>query len=140
MRLFLDSSALAKRYVAERGTDLFLERCGEADEIVLSVLCIPEVISGLNRIRRQKKISDREYAKMKRDLAADVAEAFMIDLTEGVVQEAIRCLERTSVRAMDAIHIASAIETVCDLFLSADTQQCRAARFVGVPVEEISGS
>ncbi len=138
MRLFLDSSALAKRYIAERGTDLVLERCAEADEIVLSVLCIPEVISGLNRLRRHNKLSYRKYAKMKRELATDVAEASMIDLTEGVIQEAIRCLERTHVRAMDAIHIASAIESVSDLFLSADTQQCKAARLVGVPVEEIS--
>ena len=138
MRLFLDSSALAKRYIAEHGTDLVLERCGEADEVVLSVLCIPEVISGLNRLRRQNKLSNREYAKMKRDLAADVAEGSLIDLTEGVIQEAIRCLERTHVRAMDAIHIASAIESVCDLFLSADTHQCKAARLAGVPVEEIA--
>ncbi len=140
MRIFLDSSALAKRYVADRGTDLVLERCREADEVVLSVLCIPEVISGLNRLKRQKKLSDREYTKLKGDLAADVADASMIDLTEGVIQEAILCSERTHVRAMDAIHIASAIESVCDLFLSADTQQCKAARLAGVQVEEISAS
>ncbi len=138
MRLFLDSSALAKRYVAERGTELVLKKCIEADEVVLSVLCVPEVISGLNRLRREDRLSNRDYTRIKRELAADVAEASIIDLTEGVIEEAILCLERAPLRAMDAIHIAAAIESVCDVFLSADKRQCQAARLVGLPVVEVS--
>ena len=40
MRLFLDSSALAKRYVLENGSDRVVELCREADEVVLSSLLV----------------------------------------------------------------------------------------------------
>jgi predicted nucleic acid-binding protein len=137
MRLFLDSSSLAKRYIAEKGTDRVLQRCGEASEIVLSILCIPETLSALNRLRREKKLSARQYLDLKQDLAMDVAAATMIELNEDVLYETIRCLEDTPVRAMDAIHIASALASICDIFLSADPRQCKAARRMGLQVEEI---
>jgi len=44
MRILLDSSALAKRYVCEPGTEQVLSRCRDADEIVLSVLCVPALV------------------------------------------------------------------------------------------------
>ena len=49
MRIALDSSALAKRYVSESGTPRVLELCAQATEVVVSVLCVPEILSGLNR-------------------------------------------------------------------------------------------
>lgn len=137
MRLFLDSSALAKRYISEGGSDLVLMRCSEADEILLSLICIPEIVSGLNRLKREGKLTHHQYRQLKGEFAGDLAEATVLDFTEAVIQESIRCLEKNAVRGMDAIHVASAAVFGSDLFLSADSRQCKAARQVGLRVEEI---
>lgn len=140
MRIFLDSSALAKRYVEEPGTEQVLRLCQRADEVILSSLCVPEIISGFNRLRREKKLSPARYRSLKHDLAADVEEATIIDLTPLVIDRTIACLERVPLRALDAVHLASAIESMCDLFLTADRKQEQAAVQCGLTVEAVGAS
>jgi uncharacterized protein len=137
MRVFLDASALAKRYSAEAGSEKVLEFCRRAEEILLSSIAIVEVLSGLNRLRREKRVTPRQYDQLKKDLAADVGQATILDLAPAVIRTAIHCLEHAPLRAMDAIHVASAKESVCDVFLSADTRQCRAARLLKMNVEQV---
>ena len=48
MRLFLDSSAFAKRFVNEAGSQDVERLCSLADELALSVICVPEIVSALN--------------------------------------------------------------------------------------------
>ncbi len=137
MRILLDSSALAKRYVSEPGTEQVLRRCREADEIVLSVLCVPELISAFNRLRREGKLSESRYRRLKSDLAADLEQATIIDLTPSVVHRTVFCLEHAPFRTLDAIHVASAIESLCDLFISADRRQCEAAARLKLRTENV---
>lgn len=137
MRLFLDSSALAKRYVAEAGTDTVLARCLEADEIMLSIICLPELISAFNRLRRQKLVTQRQYSELKQQLGDDIAEATVLNITEHILEKTIYCLEQATVRTLDAIHIATAQESLCDLFISADQRQIQAAKKLGVEIEII---
>ena len=138
MRLFLDSSAFAKRYIAEPGSDRVAARCAEADQALLSVIALPEAMSTLNRLRREGKLSDDGYLALKQDIVADLGQATIIDLTPSVVARAVVCLERSPLRALDAIHVASAMECSPDLFLSADRRQCQAARGMGLKVEEVA--
>ncbi len=139
MRLVLDSSALAKRYISEPGSDAVLAACRAANEIVLSVICVPEILSALNRLRRAGELSDADYLQLKQDFAADIDEAAVVSLNRGVLRGAIVCLEATHLRALDAIHVASAMESACDLFMTADRQQCRAASVLQLPVVDLSG-
>ena len=138
MRIAFDSSALAKRYVAEAGTERVLELCAQASQVILSVLCIPEIISGLNRLRREKGLSRRKYRSLKKDLAADVSQALLVPISETVLVVAIRALEGAPLRALDALHTATALDSSCDLFVSADTRQCKAARSLGLQVQQIA--
>ncbi|MBN2536517.1 MAG: hypothetical protein JXB88_26780 [Spirochaetales bacterium] len=57
MQLFLDSSTLAKKYIEEPATSTFFSYCKKAKSISVSVICIPEIISALNRLKREDKIS-----------------------------------------------------------------------------------
>ncbi len=139
MRLVLDSSALAKRYISEPGSRAVMAACQAADEIVLSVVCVPEILSALNRLRRAGELSDTDYLRLKQDFAADIDEAVVVSLSRSVLRGTIVCLESTHLRALDAIHVASAIEAGCDLFVSADRQQCRAAAFRQLAVADLSG-
>jgi hypothetical protein len=137
MRVFLDTSALAKRHIQEQGTDQVIVRLGEADEILFSVLVLPEVVSALNRRRRERMLPDSEYRSRRRQLDADLEHATVVQLTPRVLERAISCLEQLPLRSSDAIHLASALEGGADLFLSADHRQCEAARKLGLKVEEV---
>ncbi len=137
MKLFIDSSALAKRYVEETGSREVQKRCREASEIILSVITGPELLSGLNRLKREQKLPVEKYNELKKLVMADLSKATIINLTENILQETVNCLESTSIRTLDAIQVASAKEMSCDLFLSADHRQCESAKAMGLPVEKI---
>jgi len=137
MRTFFDTSALAKRYVAEVGSDQVVTRCKNAHEVILSVLVVPELVSALNRLRREGTLEDQDYQQLKMDLAADVACASIVDLNPGVVQLSIGYLEQFPLRALDSLHLASAVSAGAELFVSADRRQCEAARGLGLIVDEL---
>lgn len=140
MRLFLDTSALAKQYVREPGSPEVRGWIAEADELVLSVLALPELISLFSRSRREGGISNEQYAVLKQNARRAIGEATIIQTTSAVIAVAIRCLERAPLRASDAIHIASALEAGVDRFVSADRRQCEAARVMGLRVEAVGQS
>lgn len=127
MKLFLDSSAYAKRFIEESGTNDVEELCTTATQLCLSVICVPEVISALTRRLREKKLTRNEYAHARQRLFHDANDAFTVHLTPDVLQSSIEVLEKNSVRTMDALHIACAIASEADLFVSSDRRQIAAA-------------
>lgn len=137
MRSYFDTSALAKRYVREPGTEAVLEKCSKATEIVVSVICLPELVSAFSRLRHEDSITAEQYSSLKKDAIADFRQAMFVEISPTVLQEAIFCLESAPLRAMDAIHIATARRTGCDSFISADIRQCDAARQLGLAVIQI---
>jgi len=137
MRAFFDTSALVKNYVRESGSEAVHAQIEQADEVLLSVLAVPEALSTFNRLRRERKLDGDRYAQLKRTLAADVADASVVALSPAVLAKAVECLEQAPLRASDAIHVASAVEAMADRFVSADRRQCAAARAMGLVVEEI---
>jgi predicted nucleic acid-binding protein len=137
MKLFLDSSAFAKRFVEEAGSEEVELLCSQATELCLSVICVPEIISALNRRLREKSLTRRGYAQAKQRLAEDVRDAVVVNLTPEVVRTSIDILEATPARTMDAIQIACAAAWGADLFASADQRQVAAARTVGLTTRHV---
>lgn len=137
MKLFLDSSAFAKRFVDEPGSADVQTLCSWADELGLCVICVPEIVSALNRRRREKLLTPHQYQEAKRHLLEDVRDASILHLTDSVVGKALQILEASPVRAMDALHIACAGEWEADLFASADDRQLAAARKTGLTVKQV---
>ena len=137
MRIFFDSSAFAKRYVSEEGTDAVVQWCDRATEIALSGIALPELISAFCRLRRESKISEAQYQQLKDSLLADIEDAAICDLTPIVLAHSIASLERNTPRGMDAIHIGSAVAMQADLFVSADARQCAAAAATGLEVAAV---
>ena len=136
MKACLDSSAFAKRFVEEQGSDTVEVVCAQATELGLSVLCVPEVISALNRRMRERVLTPSQYRQAKQRLLDDVRDADIIQLTPTVVGAAIQVLEASPVRAMDALHIACALEWGADVFVSADARQLAAAKRTGLKMKQ----
>jgi len=132
LKTFFDSSAFAKRYIDEEGSQLVDDICRETTELSLSVICVPEIISALNRRVREKHLSRSDYSKIKRHLSDDVRDAMMINLVPEVIATSTRLLEVSTLRAMDALHVACAMTWRAELFVSSDKQQIKAAKKAGL--------
>jgi uncharacterized protein len=137
MRVFFDSSALVKRYLTEAGTAEVLAWCDEASELALSVIAIPELISAFRRLVREGRLTEAQYAQVKQDLRADLADVLLCDTSAQVVQRAIDALEATALRGMDAVHIGAALVSGADVFVSADARQSAAATRFGLRVATV---
>ena len=137
MRIFFDSSAFAKRYVNEPGTDRVLGLFERATEVAVSSIALPELISAFCRLEREGAIDRAQYRQLKTWLLADIEDAAVCDLTPAVLAKSIGTLERSHLRGMDAIHIGSALVVEPDIFVSADARQCAAAKEAGLRVEAI---
>ncbi len=138
MRVFLDTSACAKRYVAERGSEKVSALCETADGLIVSVICLPEMISALSRLVREKRVDRASYGHLKSIIYADLADADICQLTDDVVTAAVLLLEKHELRAMDAIHVASALTVRADVFVSADRRQLAAAGKAGLKTLDVS--
>lgn len=148
MLVFFDSSAFAKRYVQEAGSDDVLLWGERASEIGLSGIALPEIISAFCRLSREKRISRKQYHSLKVSLLEDVRDAVICNLSPEVIRHSIIALEKSTLhqrqaifkaltslkswhRGMDAIHIGSALALHAEVFVSADQRQCHAAKLAG---------
>ncbi|MFP3910756.1 MAG: type II toxin-antitoxin system VapC family toxin [Desulfobacteraceae bacterium] len=137
MKLLVDSSAFAKRYVQEPGSEdmeSFLQR---ASELALCIILVPEIISGLNRMLKEQFLSANNYRKLKNQLLEDVQDATVIQITPSVISHSVKLLENNVLRAMDSFHVACALEWRADLFVTSDKRQFIAARNAGLVAEFI---
>lgn len=132
MKTFFDSSAFAKRYVQEPGSQVVDSLCQKATEVALSVLCVAEIISALNRRAREGLLTDRQYAEVKQHLSQDIRDAVIVNIVPQVVSACTKILEASPVRAVDALQIACALEWETELFASSDKRQVFAARKAGL--------
>lgn len=132
MKTFFDSSAFAKRYVEEPGSQAVESLCASATELALSVVCIPEIISALNRRVRERSLSAGQYEAAKESLSAEIRDVSIVNLTPYVISTCTAALEAGSVRAMDALHVACAVRWGAELFVSADKRQVAAAKRAGL--------
>jgi predicted nucleic acid-binding protein len=88
-------------------------------------------------MQREKNISPLQYRHLKTMLMADIADAAICDMTPEVIRHSIIALENNLLRAMDAIHIGSALSLQVDAFVSAAARQCAAALQAGLRVVEV---
>jgi predicted nucleic acid-binding protein len=138
LRLFFDTSAFIKRYVDEPGSDRVQELISSAGELGLSVLLLPESVSTLSRLLREGRMTGEEYRALKDAILSDLADADICDLTPSVLERTVTCLETGALRALDAVHIGSALEYRPALFVSADRRQIEVAVAQGLTVEDLS--
>ncbi len=137
MRVFFDSSSLAKRYIREKGSDEVEEILKVAGEVGLSMIAPAEVLSALNRLRRQRSIAQGQCDLVKRALFSDLEDVSVVGMTNSVVAGAIGLLEEQPIKTLDAIHVASAVEWDAELFVSSDKRQLAAAAERGLRARRV---
>ena len=137
MKTFFDSSAFAKRYVDEPGSDIVEEICLNSAYLALSIICVPEILSALNRRLRENKLNQRNFMIAKNRLLEEIEDIIILNITPPVINKSIELLENNILRTMDALHIACAIEWQPDLFVSSDQRQIEVAQKSGLSINFI---
>ena len=135
MRLLFDSSAIAKRYKKEAGNDQVQALLMEADVVVLAAHCRVEIASSLSRELHDSSIGAAQYGHALREIAQDFVDFDVRPVSSEIEALAIAAMERTRLRAMDALHIATAQLAGVDLFVTADRRQAAAAQTAGLKTQ-----
>jgi uncharacterized protein len=138
MKLLVDTSSFAKRYIQEAGSEQLDALLQQASELALCVILIPELISALNRRLREEALTREQYQRAKFLLLNDVRDATILQLTPAVISRSVTLMENSALRAMDALHVACALEWKADLFVTSDKRQCDSAMSSGLRTEYLA--
>jgi len=137
MKIFFDSSAFAKRYIEEPGSEEVEDLCAQATLLGVSSICLPEVISGLCRLSRDSILTKNQYEVTKGALLKDFEDITVCNITPAVIGRTIHILETNTLRTLDALHIGCALEWKADVFVSSDLKQISAANKLGLKVVKV---
>lgn len=132
MMLFLDTSALIKRYVEEDGTALVLRRMSEDPEWVVSAVARTEAEITLCRLG----FDAPAHAAATSRLAADWEHCHVVPVDPACLVRAAELGCRHDIRTLDALHLAAVDRLPQPLvMLTFDRRQADAARAMGLTVE-----
>jgi predicted nucleic acid-binding protein len=109
MILYLDASALVKRYVDEPGSHRVHELIGRSDEIGTSLIGRVEVVAALAKAMRVGALSPDDAEKMMAQFQTDWPDLVAIHTTNAVVELASTYAWEHGLRGFDAVHLASAM-------------------------------
>ena len=137
MWAYFDTSALVKRYVDEKGRREVLQLL-RRHTCVTSVVLPIELRSALRRRVTEGTIDTAHLPGLQKRLAADRAYWTLVEIRRDVLFNAERLVSNHPLRALDAIHVASAQLFARRLlisplvFVSADYRQTEAAEAIGL--------
>ena len=109
MILYLDTSALVKRYIAEKGSDQVYAWINNADMIATSIISRTEAVAAFSRAFRMKILSEEDTQKAITAFRSEWESFPRLPLTEMTVARGDNLAWELGLRGYDAIHLASAI-------------------------------
>lgn len=137
MILYLDSSALAKRYLAEAGSVDVERLIGEAELVATSIITRAEISAALARARRQQLLDADTAAQVRDFFTAHWDSLVRLSLIESTVERADTLAWELDLRGYDAVHLAAAVQWndamgEAPLLATYDRELWRAAQAVGL--------
>ena len=139
MKILFDTSALLKRYLPEKGREALLQWVAKARPAVAAPHCKTELYSALNRVRRETSGTDSAYRETCEEVERNFSEMMVVPFSPQVERSAIQALEMAPMRAMDALHVAAAVNAGVDLFVTADIRQYQGAQAFGLKAMLLQG-
>jgi predicted nucleic acid-binding protein len=129
--LYVDSSALLKRYVEEPDSETADSLLRSDPSLLTARHTIVEVRRNLARL-----LGGRTLAAARSSFARDLEVLSIVELDDVTCEAAAAVAEVTGVRTLDALHLAAAqrIGGPAVPFLTFDVRQAQAARDLGLTV------
>jgi hypothetical protein len=133
--VYLDTSALAKRYIIEPDAESMNRLIAQNQgRLFTSIVTYAEILSVFARCWRQRRISSRQFRAQNRAFLAEWSALHVVDLSFQVIQPAGRVIERHRLRAYDAVQLCSALWLGRPVFATFDARLRQAAAAEGLPV------
>ncbi len=130
MTLYVDSSALLKRYVDEHDSEAAVGLMATDPVLVTCRLTEVEVRRNLTRL-----LDGSALAASRRQFSQDLDVFALVAVDAVTCNEAARIAEQTLCRSLDAIHVASALRAgPTTTLLTFDLRQAQTARTLGLHV------
>lgn len=133
----LDTSALIKLYVVERGSSAVIALVRREGAPGTASIAYTKVYSGLVRRKREGFVTDAQYVRISGQFEQDWPTCIQVGLRQDVLELGRDLLQRHPLRAFDDVHLASALtlrrqleENI--LFAAADNRLLRAAAAEGL--------
>lgn len=131
MSLYVDSSALLKRYVDEPDSGAADSLLGSDPSLVTARHTVVEVRRNLARL-----LTGPDAVAARQAFADDLTALSLVELDEATCEGAAAIAEVTGVRTLDALHLSAAhrVGGPAVPFLTFDVRQAQAARTLGLTV------
>ncbi len=125
--IYIDTSAYLKIFLKEKGSDK-VRKLVKENSLLASAILTSECFSAFSRRRQGKEINDKTFDRLVNRVKKDLPYIEIVRLTDDVLRRTEEILLQSTVRTLDAVHIASALlfqeSTGIDLtFLTSDKKQ-----------------
>lgn len=136
MIYFFDTSALIKRYVQEKGSNIVDHLMDSADEIFISAITRIESISAARRLLEERSLSKSDFSIFKDNLASDFPFFTVVEFSEYIEKKAIELIEKHQIKTLDAIQLACCLAAREDIdhLVTSDVKLARTASDVGIDI------
>lgn len=133
---YFDTSVLVKRYVKEEGSTA-ARRLLQRYRFLSSAVAPVEVLSALSRRRTAGELTSRDFLAIRSRLHKDRGYWELVEVDAMVLSQAEELVQKTGLRTLDALHVASALtfQAASGLtipFVTADARQREAAEMVAL--------
>lgn len=133
MRVYLDTSALVKRYLPERNSEAFDAYFAELGPVHISRLTMVELRSTFARKRRQARLNPEQEMAAMNEVRTDIQNGLLsvAPSTDADFIEAFRLMDELTtlpLRTLDALHLATASGLGSSVIATADDVMRRAAQ------------
>lgn len=135
--VYMDSSALVKRYAVEKGCRSVSTLVDSGEEIATTRLTYVETLAALARKKRAGQVEEAHYRAVRDRFLDDWSHFNAADLGEKVLERCRGVVELFPLRGPDAVQLATALEfqslvSKTLLFVSSDQRLLDAARKSGL--------
>lgn len=137
MILYCDTSALAKLYVQEEGTDSLIGQVAASDAVAVCRIAWVEIMSAFARRTREQSRDASAIAQARERFTADWPQYLTVEVNQALVELAGEYADAFALRAYDAVQLAAAQTLNQELpgevrFACYDSRLAKAARVLGV--------
>ncbi len=135
---YFDTSVLAKRYVKEEGAAA-AKKLLQRYRFLSSAVAPVELLSALGRRRLAGEVMQRDFLSIRSRIQKDRAYWELVEVGPIVLSQAEDIVQKTGLRTLDALHVASALtfQAASGLtipFITADSKQRQGAEHFALNV------
>lgn len=109
MILYLDTSALVKRYFKESYSDEVIARWADASDIITSSVAYAETMASFYRKKREAGLKQILLMKTVDSFHKEWQSLIRVDVTDELNEYIDKAVENNPLKGFDAVHLASAM-------------------------------